>query len=322
MTVDNSSSLVSKKGGKLFQVPSVLYVNRYCNQNESSTLVCGGTFENNFNASNHVYELKVLNFECSKFSSMLEARYASKSVVINSDIVVTGGYKGLNPKVRSYTVQSFNTNNKLWSRKTELTDNRDYFCICACKQNLYIIAGRNKFGKLKSCFVYNMKRDRWSQIADMNEKRTFAACTIYEGKIAVTGGIGFNDNYLKSVEAYDYYENKWTYLPDMNDERRCHASVSMGNKLFVICGVRKSTCEIFDSFSRKFSFIKTCSEFTNDMGFCQAVCISNCIIIFSKVFAQNQIKVFTYNDDTDEWQLIDCSFLKNKYGFSCVKYHE
>ena len=33
-----------------------------------------------------------------------------------------------------------------------------------------------------------MKRDRWSQIADINENRDDAACTVYEGKIVVSGG--------------------------------------------------------------------------------------------------------------------------------------
>ena len=48
-----------------------------------------------------------------------------------------------------------------------------------------------------------MKYETWTKIADMNEHRKCAACTVYEGKIVVTGGIR-----LKLVEAYDYYENK------------------------------------------------------------------------------------------------------------------
>ena len=157
---------------------------------------------------------------------------------------------------------------------------------------------------------------RWSQIADMNEKRFEAACAVYEGKIVVTGSRNLN-----SVEAYDYYENQWTYLPDMNEKRWHHALVSMGNKLFVIAGYKVSTCELFDIYSRKFSYVKKCSDFTHDMCYFEAVCIDNCIVIFGKHYCKNQTKVFTYNDDTDEWKLINCSFLKNKSGFSCIKYH-
>ena len=55
-----------------------------------------------------------------------------------------------------------------------------------------------------------------------------ASCTVFDGKIVITGG------YIsKFVQAYNCYENKWTNLPDMNKSRFNHASVSMGNKLFV-----------------------------------------------------------------------------------------
>ena len=62
---------------------------------------------------------------------------------------------------------------------------------------------------------------------------------------------------MKLVEAYDYYENKWTYLPDMIDKRYKHAAVSMGNKLFVIGWSYTTNCEVFDSYSRKFTKINS-----------------------------------------------------------------
>ena len=76
---------------------------------------------------------------------------------------------------------------------------------------------------LKSCFVYNMKNDRWSEIADMNEERFEAACTVYEGKNIASGGSGksveaYEDLIL--VEAYDYYKNDWNYLPGMIERQK------------------------------------------------------------------------------------------------------
>ena len=93
-----------------------------------------------------------------------------------------------------------------------------------------------------------------------------------------------------SVEAFDYFENIWTYLPDMIEKRFSHASVSMGNKMFVIAGFQQSTCEQFDSCSRMFSYIKTFSYFTNDMSQFQAVCYSNQVIIFGEVMHECQTK--------------------------------
>ena len=56
--------LTSTKNGKSFNVPNVLYENRYCNQDDFSMLVCvgytnnGGTYE----IFNEVYELKDLRY--------------------------------------------------------------------------------------------------------------------------------------------------------------------------------------------------------------------------------------------------------------------
>ena len=74
------------------------------------------------------------------------------------------------------------------------------------------------------CLQYenNMKKKKWTKIADIIEYRYNAACTVFGGKIVVTGG-----KFTNSVEAYDYYENKWTYLPDMIYERFDHAAFSM-----------------------------------------------------------------------------------------------
>ena len=42
----------------------------------------------------------------------------------------------------------------------------------------------------------------------------------------------------------------------MIHERYCHQVVSMGNKMFVVGGNGLIYCEVFDSFSRKFTLIK------------------------------------------------------------------
>ena len=162
-----------------------------------------------------------------------------------------------------------------------------------------------------------MKCDKWSQIADMNEERLDPACTVYEGKIVVSGG-----TYLKSVEAYDYYDNKWTHLPDMIEKRYRHASVSMGSKLFVIGGYSMSSCETLDSFSRKFSYIKTCASITDIFEWFYAVCICNQIVIFGSDWYHCEMNMFIYNVDAAEWKAVDCSILKNKSAASCLKFHQ
>ena len=151
----------------------------------------------------------------------------------------------------------------------------------------------------------------------MNEERLDPACAVYEGKIVVSGGM-----FLKSVESYDYHENNWTHLPDMIEKRTCHASVSMGSKLFVIGGSNMSSCEILDSFSRKFTYIKTCAELTDKFDGFYAVCICNQIVIFGSGWYHCEMNMFIYNVETAEWKVVDCSILKNISAASCIKYHQ
>ena len=54
----------------------------------------------------------------------------------------------------------------------------------------------------------------------------------------------------------------------------------------------------------------------------QTVCYSNQVIIFGNVVYEYQTKAFTYNDETREWKLNDCKYMKIKLGFSCMKYHQ
>ena len=66
-------------------------------------------------------------------------------------------------------------------------------------------------------------------MGDLSVARHYAACTVFEGKIVVTGGYNSNDGLLKSVEEYDYYESKQDYLPYMVEKRCDHATISIGN---------------------------------------------------------------------------------------------
>ena len=88
---------------------------------------------------------------------------------------------------------------------------------------------------LSSSYIYDFKSNTCNKLADLNVARECPACTVFGGKVVVTGGEN-NWPQLKSVEAYDYHENKRTYLPVMIEKRSYHAAVSMGNKMFVIGG--------------------------------------------------------------------------------------
>ena len=95
----------------------------------------------------------------------------------------------------------------------------------------------------------------------------------------------------------------------------------MGNKLFVIGGYN-STFEIFDSYSRKFTYIKT-ANFTTKYRFPYgAVCIGQIIVVFSmKQTKPYYTNIIIYDVRKDKWIEKECSVLKNFTELSCVKYY-
>ena len=163
--------------------PKILYENRYCNQDDFSVLVCGVKFINN-EVKNNVFKLDGLELKSEKQTCMQKKLYNCEVAVVDSDLFVFGGCSQ-NGTYDKY-IRKFCNKTKTWSTKKHFYLNE--------KRNLYVVYETNRF-----C-IYSLKNNYLLQLANTKEKRYFAAYTIFEGKIFVTGGI-----YTKSVEAYDYY---------------------------------------------------------------------------------------------------------------------
>ena len=97
----------------------------------------------------------------------------------------------------------------------QLPDIRYRYCVCSFMKNIYVIGGGGLHHNTETCLKYTTRDSKWNSIANMCSTRSCAGCTVFEGRIVVSGGW----NGLKSVEAYDHHENKWTYLPVMINKR-------------------------------------------------------------------------------------------------------
>ena len=124
MTSKNCNLLLSNKAEKLFNVPKVLYDNRYCNQDDFSILVYGRKVESKRSVSkiNEFYQLIGPKLECTKFRSMLEGRCNCNTAIIGSDIIVVGGYNYAHKTL--YSVEVFKGSKKSWFYKIESTSIR------------------------------------------------------------------------------------------------------------------------------------------------------------------------------------------------------
>ena len=247
-------------------------------------MVCGGK-DKKGKITNEVLKLEIPSFKLNKFSSMVKPHFhldfvTKKSSVIAIDNRINSN-EGLDETVVSVEIYSEET--KTWTQNYVRIDERICYCVCYFMSKLYLIGGwiNSSHECLNSCHTYDINSQALNKVANLNKARDCAACTVFKGKIVVTGGES-DWSTLKSVEAYDYFENKWTYLPDMIEERYYHASVSIGNKLFVIGGVCPISCEVFDSFSRKFTSINSALLKTKILYNCKGFCIGYKIVVFSR----------------------------------------
>ena len=203
-------------------------------------------------------------------------------------------------------------------------EERSFYCVGSFINKLYLIGGWIKScGKsLRSCYTFDINSSTLNKIADLNVARELAACTVFEGKIVVTGGFNYYDRDLKSVEAYDYYENKWSYLSDMIEGRFDHAAVSMSNKLFVIGGRYTTSCEIFDSYSRQFTEIESDLTVPNMKSkYSMAACIGDYILVFHSYSSYDETTTYLYDVCENKWSNIKCDFTKNLFDLSIFKYY-
>ena len=318
-TPNNKSELRSSNKNELstFSVPEVLYNNRYCNQDDFNILICGG--RNHGKPVRNCFLINPFNFSKTKeLPSMLEPRYYCQTVAISSDLFVAGGYSS---DGKSNSIEMFSYKNKAW-KNIDFPLNKLYkFCVCSFNKMLYIIGSGIIEDIVQKytccCSVYDVKTGKWSQKAETNAVRTnSSSCTVFEGKIVVTGGIYS----CYSVEAYDHHKSRWSYLPPMIEKRRWHASVSMGNKLFVIGGKKSLSCELFSSRSRKFVYLKHSLNIqVFHKSFLRSVCIGDKIVVCVMSKYGLGTKICTYDVCKQKWLYCDSKFSTKYTAISCTK---
>ena len=95
--------------------------------------------------------------------------------------------------------------------------------------------------------------------------------------------------------------------------------------MFVICGEfnRTLSCEVFDSFSRKFTKIKQeIKDFFSKRWYFYAFSIGNSIVVFQDFLEiYDETVVYFYDVDKEKWLNIQCNFTKKMYHSSFVKFH-
>ena len=305
--------------------------NRYCNQHNFNLLFCGGydnKLEKPVKNIGQVNAKTLDNYKC--LTTKLESRYRCRAVYLKGDVFLLGGDTDDNKKI--WPVEKYSCATNQCEVVIEMFDGRQDFSTCGLLDSVYVIGGRTQTVRKgrkrqtlhKSCRQLLKKRLKcgaerygWNKIADMNEAREFAGCTVFLGRVVVCGGYSCMYERLNSAEMYDHVADTWSHMPRMNEVRACSELVAIKDKLFVIGGLTR-TSEVFENNSGCFVLLKKPQRsITNDFErVTGAVAMGNKIL----VFIREARPVVTYYDvDEEKWSEEPCEVTKYYEGFASLK---
>ena len=248
--------ILNNKDNFVKKASSLLLTHRYCNQQTSNILICGGRDTRTNELERKLMQVDGRNFKIVKtISSMKEPRSLANIVCMKGEVYFFGGCdKTYWRKIR--TVEKYSLLDDCWSKVADMYDDRNDYCVCSFMDKIYLFGGDRVWSDSALEFDPNCtSKHKWQEVARMNHRRSYAACAVFEGKIVVSGGwgTGYNrwNNNLNTVESYDVIGNKWSPMANIINRGAIHNLVVVKNKLFVL-GSTTYACEVYDSACRHF----------------------------------------------------------------------
>ena len=90
------------------------------------------------------------------------------------------------------SIEKYSPETNTWEFVADMMDDRMLFSACSFMDNVYIMGGRFNNGRIwqnkATCFEFNTKSLDWKEISRMSNARRDLACSVFEGRIVVSGG--------------------------------------------------------------------------------------------------------------------------------------
>ena len=290
------------------------YTNRYCNQNKFNIITCGGY---NFDLDRGVRDVKTIDpKDLSNFKALPQItknRRGGNIVCVKSEIFVIGGDDHKN---KLFSVEKYSSITKSWNIVATMYDYWWRPHACAFINSIFVIGGMKGGPITDTCMQFDTKTYKFKEAANLIEAKWNAGCSVFGGRIVISGGTGAGGQQLRTntVQAYDHVSNTWSYMPNMIEKRNLLRSVAIKNKLYIIGGMNSETCEVFDSTCKRFVLL---NPPLSCFGCQSVVSIGSKILMFKNACEHDEI--ICYDVEKNEWSEKTCKATTFVMGFCCVK---
>ncbi|XP_047672917.1 kelch-like protein 10 [Tachysurus fulvidraco] len=143
--------------------------------------ICGGCNENECHFTAECFD------PYSNQWTLIEPMHMSRSglgvVALNNQLFAIGGFDGVTPM---QSIEAFNPRTNSWRFLSPMFNPRSNFGIEVMDGHLYVIGGCNDEGTTSRCEYYDVYKDEWFKIQNMNICHSAVSCCVVSGLPNIT----------------------------------------------------------------------------------------------------------------------------------------
>ena len=178
--------------------------------------VCGGYTRHDTLQTNRQYSKKVFAHnpntnswqEC---APMIHSRAGLCVVAADQHIYAIGGEGERG--VATDTVQRFDPRRNMWMLASSMTEVRKNLCGAAVRNKIFVFGGIGNSSPTHSAEMYDVEKDYWQEIANMQVPRVCAGAAVVQGLIYIIGGNRYSSSaplkHKRMIECYDPSTGQW-----------------------------------------------------------------------------------------------------------------
>lgn len=151
---------------------------------------------------------------------------------VEGKLVVIGGWDPASyDPVKDVFVYDFTTQS--WKQGEDMPSKRSFFAASAVEGGVFVAGGHDEWkNALRSAWVYNVREDQWTELAQMSEERDECEGLTIGNEFWVVSGYGTENQgvFDQSVESFEIGVNRWRRIEGKWGASRCpRGCVSVGS---------------------------------------------------------------------------------------------